>query len=102
MIQNQSTPHSEVNLEHDSELVSDANEKIITTANVDDQEAQTVENDGLIHGIEAFLVTLSLGCAVFLSALDLTIVATALPKIVSDFNGLHQIAWVATSYLITV
>ncbi|RIB11574.1 major facilitator superfamily domain-containing protein [Gigaspora rosea] len=102
MIQNQSTPHSEVNLEHDSELVSDTNEKIITTANVDDQEAQTVENDGLIHGIEAFLVTLSLGCAVFLSALDITIVATALPKIVSDFNGLHQIAWVATSYLITV
>ncbi|RIB11572.1 major facilitator superfamily domain-containing protein [Gigaspora rosea] len=44
----------------------------------------------------------SLGCGVFLSALDQTIVATALPKIVSDFNGLDQIAWVATSYLITL
>ncbi|CAG8785882.1 13413_t:CDS:2 [Gigaspora margarita] len=102
MVQNQSTPHSEVNLEHDSELVSDTNENIITTTNVNDQEAQTVENDGLLHGIEAFLVTLSLGCAVFLSALDQTIVATALPKIVSDFNGLDQIAWVATSYLLTM
>ncbi|RIB11579.1 major facilitator superfamily domain-containing protein [Gigaspora rosea] len=102
MVQNQSTPQSEVNLEYDSELVSDTNEKIITTANVNDQEAQTVENDGLLHGIEAFLVTLSLGCAVFLSALDQTIVATALPKIVSDFNGLDQIAWVATSYLLTM
>ena len=44
----------------------------------------------------------SLGCAVFLAALDQTIVATALPKIVSDFNGLDQIAWVATSYLLTM
>ncbi|KAF0496953.1 MFS general substrate transporter [Gigaspora margarita] len=42
-----------------------------------------------------------LACAVFLAALDQTIVSTALPKIVSDFNGLDQIAWVATSYLLT-
>ncbi|CAG8810325.1 967_t:CDS:2, partial [Gigaspora margarita] len=102
MVQNQSTPHSEVNLEHDSELVSDTNENIITTTNINDQEAQTVENDGLLHGIELFLVTLSLGCAIFLSALDQTIVATALPKIASDFNGLEQIAWVATSFLLTL
>ncbi|CAG8553913.1 5921_t:CDS:2, partial [Gigaspora rosea] len=102
MSQNQSTTHSGIKFEHDSELASDTNEKIITTANVNDQEAQTFENDGLIHGIEAVLVTLSLVCAVFLSALDQTIVATALPKIVSDFNGLDQIEWVATSYLLTV
>ncbi|KAF0535892.1 MFS general substrate transporter [Gigaspora margarita] len=102
MVQNQSTPHSEVNLEHDSELVSDTNENIITTTNINDQEAQNVENDDLLHGIELFLVTLSLGCAVFLSALDQTIVATALPKIASDFNGLEQIAWVATSFLLTL
>ena len=38
----------------------------------------------------------------FVAALDQTIVATALPKIVSDFNGLDQIAWVATSYLLTM
>ncbi|CAG8835235.1 5228_t:CDS:2, partial [Gigaspora margarita] len=84
-------------------LESDTNENIITITNVNDQEAQIfVENDGLLHGIELFLVALSLGCAVFLSALDQTIVATALPKIVSDFNGLDQIAWVATSYLLTM
>ncbi|RIB13931.1 major facilitator superfamily domain-containing protein [Gigaspora rosea] len=47
-------------------------------------------------------VLIGLGCAVFLAALDQTIVATALPKIVSDFNGLDQIAWVATSYLLTM
>ncbi|CAG8639471.1 8662_t:CDS:2 [Gigaspora rosea] len=102
MVQNQSTPHSEINVETDSKIISETNEKIITTTNVNDQEVQIVENDGLLHGIEAILVTLSLGFAVFLSALDQTIVATALPKIASDFNGLDQIAWVATSYLLTM
>ncbi|KAF0548087.1 MFS general substrate transporter [Gigaspora margarita] len=103
MEKNQSTPHIEIIFEHNSKLVSDTNGNIITIINVNDQEAQIfVENDGLLHGIELFLVALSLGCAVFLSALDQTIVATALPKIVSDFNGLDQIAWVATSYLLTM
>ncbi|CAG8615980.1 11563_t:CDS:2, partial [Dentiscutata heterogama] len=102
MIQNQSTPHSEINFEHQSTLVSDANENTIPAKNVNDQEAQTAENEDLLHGIELFLVTFGLGCAMFVAALDQTIVATALPKIVSDFNGLDQIAWVATSYLLTM
>ncbi|RIB27078.1 major facilitator superfamily domain-containing protein [Gigaspora rosea] len=52
--------------------------------------------------INLVFIYISLGFAVFLSALDQTIVATALPKIASDFNGLDQIAWVATSYLLTM
>lgn len=38
--------------------------------------------------------------AMFLAALDQTIVATALPKIVSDLGGLERYAWVFTSYLV--
>jgi EmrB/QacA subfamily drug resistance transporter len=37
--------------------------------------------------------------ALFLGALDQTIVATALPKIVQDLNGVGRYAWVATAYL---
>lgn len=37
--------------------------------------------------------------ALFLGALDQTIVATALPKIVQDLNGVSRYAWVATAYL---
>src|SRR3954454_3360254 len=36
-----------------------------------------------------------------LAALDQTIVATALPQIVSDLGGLQHIAWVTTAYLLT-
>ncbi|CAN5744387.1 MDR family MFS transporter [soil metagenome] len=38
--------------------------------------------------------------AMFLGALDQTIVATALPKIVEDLGGVSRYAWVATAYLL--
>lgn len=38
--------------------------------------------------------------AMFLGALDQTIVSTALPRIVEDLHGLDRYAWVATSYLL--
>src|SRR5829696_10480034 len=37
----------------------------------------------------------------FLSALDQTIVSTALPTIVGDLGGLEHISWVVTAYLLT-
>ncbi|QLG10652.1 MFS transporter [Deinococcus sp. D7000] len=36
----------------------------------------------------------------FLSALDQTIVATSLPRIVADLNGINLYAWVTTAYLL--
>ena len=39
--------------------------------------------------------------AIFLSALDQTIVGTALPKVVSDLNGFDRYTWVTTVYLLT-
>ena len=38
--------------------------------------------------------------ALFLGALDQTIVSTALPKIAEDLRGLDRFAWVATAYLL--
>ncbi|MDT0632009.1 MDR family MFS transporter [Rubrivirga litoralis] len=38
--------------------------------------------------------------ALFLGALDQTIVATALPRIVEDLDGVTRYAWVATAYLL--
>ena len=39
--------------------------------------------------------------ATLLAALDQTIVATALPKIVSDLNGFEHLSWVVTAYLVS-
>lgn len=38
--------------------------------------------------------------SLFLAALDQTIVATALPAIVADFNAIDMVSWVSTGYLL--
>src|SRR5213596_3597651 len=47
------------------------------------------------------LATAGVMLALFLAALDQTIVGTALPRIVSELNGLEFYAWVATGYMVT-
>jgi EmrB/QacA subfamily drug resistance transporter len=48
-----------------------------------------------------WLVLWALLISLFLSALDSTIIATALPTIVGDLGGLDRIAWVFTAYLLS-
>ncbi|KZT62500.1 MFS general substrate transporter [Calocera cornea HHB12733] len=47
------------------------------------------------------LTFISLSVVGFLSNLDTSIVATAMPTIASEFNSLNQQAWIALSYLLT-
>jgi len=46
------------------------------------------------------LVMLGVMLALFLAALDQTIVATALPRIVQEFHGLEHLSWVIAAYLL--
>lgn len=46
------------------------------------------------------LATIGIALAMFLAALDQTIVGTALPRIVGELKGLEFYAWVATSYMV--
>jgi EmrB/QacA subfamily drug resistance transporter len=50
---------------------------------------------------EIMVVLSALLLAMFLAALDQTIVATALPRIATDLHGLNRLSWVATAYLMT-
>ena len=50
---------------------------------------------------EIKLIISALMLAMFLAALDQTIVSTALPRIASDLHGISKISWVATAYLLT-
>ena len=55
------------------------------------------------HGLSrARIVFILLGTmlSLFLAALDMTIVATALPRIVTDLGGISQISWVVAAYLV--
>jgi EmrB/QacA subfamily drug resistance transporter len=46
------------------------------------------------------LVVISVVLGMLLSALDQTVVGTAMPRIIADLNGLQHYAWVATAYLL--
>ncbi len=50
---------------------------------------------------EKILVMAAVMSGLFLAALDQSIVGTALPTIVREFNGLDELSWVITAYLLT-
>jgi EmrB/QacA subfamily drug resistance transporter len=50
---------------------------------------------------EIMVIIGALMLTMLLSALDQTIVSTALPQIAVDLHGLNKLSWVATSYLLT-
>lgn len=65
------------------------------------ETATPVEHEGERSHAEIMVIMTALMLAMFLSALDQTIVSTALPRIASDLNGLSKLSWVATAYLLT-
>lgn len=53
------------------------------------------------HGVKLIAIIGSLMAAVFLVALDQTIISTAIPKITDDFNSITDIGWYGSAYLLT-
>ncbi len=54
-----------------------------------------------LGGKRAFLAMLGICLVVMLTALDQTVVGTALPKIVADLQGFSYYSWVGSGYLLT-
>lgn len=70
-----------------------------------------VRGSGADHGTEGrhehqgarmVLIMPALMLMILLSALDQTIVSTALPAIISDLGGIRHLSWVVTAYLLAV
>ena len=61
------------------------------------------DEDQIVYpsGAKLAVITLALCMAVFLVALDNTIIATAIPTITNRFNSLSDIGWYGSSYLLT-
>ncbi|POS77323.1 MFS transporter [Diaporthe helianthi] len=52
-------------------------------------------------GVKLALITVALCLAVFLMALDNSIIATAIPKITDQFHSLDAVGWYGSAYLLT-
>lgn len=81
---------------------------------IDSAENQNIENEkeggepggvdpNIIYptGPTLWLLSFGLCLATFVQALDNSILATAIPKITSDFNSLGDVGWYGSSYLLT-
>ncbi len=64
-------------------------------------QAAAVKADRVLTHPEIRAIVLGIMLAMFLGALDQTIVATALPTIGRHFGNLNDLSWVVTAYLLT-
>jgi EmrB/QacA subfamily drug resistance transporter len=62
---------------------------------------QAPADGGYLSHRQILIVLAGLLAGMFLAALDMSIVGTALPRIVSDLGGLNHLSWVVTAYLLT-
>ncbi|KAM3541279.1 hypothetical protein ARSEF1564_005778 [Beauveria bassiana] len=53
-------------------------------------------------GTKLAFIVVALVLAIFLLALDMTIVATAIPKITEEFQGLDKVGWYGAAFFMTV
>jgi EmrB/QacA subfamily drug resistance transporter len=64
-------------------------------------QAETQAEAGVLSHAEIRAIVIGIMLAMFLGALDQTIVATALPTIGRHFENLEDLSWVVTAYLLT-
>lgn len=100
-------------------ILANDGEKDIPIDTKDGSQAQPVEvekdaNDELNREISrintadypsAFpltMIVIALAASIFLVALDMTIVATAIPKITDQFHSLDQVGWYGSAFFLTV
>jgi Na+-driven multidrug efflux pump len=54
-----------------------------------------------LTGMKLFLVMIGLGLAIFLMSIDTSIIATAIPRITSQFGSTDDIGWYGSAYTFT-
>ncbi|EED18980.1 efflux pump antibiotic resistance protein, putative [Talaromyces stipitatus ATCC 10500] len=65
------------------------------------EEADPNDEEEYPHGLPLFCIVVALGMSIFLVALDMTIVATAIPKITDQFHSLDDVSWYGSAFLMT-
>ena len=77
-----------------------------TTSDNDEGQEKTNPNnakpDEYPSGLRLVFVVLALVLSIFLVSLDLTIVATAIPKITDEFHGLSDVSWYSAAFFMTI
>lgn len=54
------------------------------------------------HAFKLAFIIVALILSIFLVALDMTIVATAIPRITDEFHSLNQVGWYGSAFFLTI
>ena len=71
----------------------------------DNQELDTlsrIATSDYPHSFKLAFIVVALVLSIFLVALDMTIVATAIPRITDEFHSLNQVGWYGAAFFLTV
>lgn len=86
--------------------VADEKESGNTTTEYDERQEKPNPDDAkpaeYPSGLRLFFIVVALVLSIFLVSLDLTIVATAIPKITSEFHGLDDVSWYSAAFFMTI
>jgi MFS transporter, DHA2 family, glioxin efflux transporter len=64
----------------------------------DGDDLERIKTEEYPGPLRLSLTVLALAFSIFLVALDLTIVATAIPRITDDFHSLNQVGWYGSAF----
>ena len=66
--------------------------------------AETIASigDQFPHSFKLVSIVIALALSIFLVSLDMTIVATAIPEITSEFNSLPDVGWYGSAFFLTI
>ncbi|KIW17361.1 hypothetical protein PV08_04555 [Exophiala spinifera] len=89
---NKQRPHAQT-----ADLVPDANVDPVQTSQAT-TDATSPDSDHYLTGSRLYLVIAGIGLAIYLFALDISVVATAIPYITARFNSTTDIGWYGAAY----
>ena len=67
-----------------------------------DTDSLEIEEPEYPHGFKLAFIIVALVLSVFLVSLDMTIVATAIPRITDEFHSLNQVGWYGSAFFLTL
>lgn len=108
-----SSPISQLSLENQEDTSSPANNlhplspgtKLEETSveNAEDMEGLTrIATSDYPGWLKLTFIVVALVLSIFLVALDMTIVATAIPRITDEFHSLNQVGWYGSAFFLTL
>jgi len=84
------------------ELEASGSEKKEKEEKEEDAHSEEEDISRYPTGLPLTFIVIALCLAVFLVALDQTIIATAIPKITDDFDALTDVGWYGSAYMLTM